>query len=345
MGDTVSLGLTKRFRVWAGYDDVVGYDSWAYAGGTAIGTGVNVGLGVVNPCALGSTIGIPVRLINAGQAVGGTINAGENVLAGNYGSALLDVVGVAGNAGQVLRPCFAAGTPIRTKTGAILIENLQVGDSVLSRNEFDPNDQVDEKIVEDVFVRSAPILNVVVQGRVIRTTDEHPFWVDGKGWTAAGELRAGDNLLAADKSKLQVENVSETGDTETVYNFRVADWHTYFVGSQDWDFEVWVHNACGPGGQVPKTKTDALKNHILNGELDAARREAAGEVVKRKANGIPYNHVKELQDAQNGLLNRIAAIYKQLANPALNGATRSALQRELSEASKLLDKTEEFLPR
>ena len=181
MGDTVSLGLVKRFRVWAGYDDVVGYDTWAYAGGTAIGTGVNVGLGVVNPCALGSTIGIPVRLINAGQAVGGTINAGENVLAGNYGSALLDVVGVAGNAGQVLRPCFAAGTPIRTKTGAILIENLQVGDSVLSRNEFDPNDQVDEKIVEDVFVRSAPILNVVVQGRVIRTTDEHPFWVDGKG--------------------------------------------------------------------------------------------------------------------------------------------------------------------
>ena len=204
-----------------------------------------------NPCALGSTIGIPVRLINAGQAVGGTINAGENVLAGNYGSALLDVVGVAGNAGQVLRPCFAAGTPIRTKTGTILIENLQVGDRVLSRNEFDPNGEVDEKIVEDVFVRSAPILNVVVQGRVIRTTSEHPFWVDGKGWTAAGELKAGDQLLGADKSKLPVESVSETEDTETVYNFRVADWHTYFVGDKGWDFEVWVHNACGPFGQGP----------------------------------------------------------------------------------------------
>ena len=81
-------------------------------------------------------------------------------------------------------------------------------------------------------------LNVVVQGRVIRTTAEHPFWVDGKGWTAAGELKAGDNLLTADKSKLPVESVSESMDTETVYNFRVADWHTYFVGDKNWDFEV-----------------------------------------------------------------------------------------------------------
>jgi hypothetical protein len=254
LGDTVSIGITKRIRTWVGYDDVVNYDSGAYAGGQYTGTAVNVGLGVVNPCALGSAVAIPVRLINAGQAIGGTINAGENIANGNYWEAGFDLVGVAGNASQVVRPCFAAGTPIKTKTGAILIENLQVGDRVLSRNEFDPNGEVDEKIVEDVFVRSAPILNVVVQGRVIRTTDEHPFWVDGKGWTPAGELKAGDQLLGADKSKLPLENVVETGDTETVYNFRVADWHTYFVGNNGWDFEVWVHNACkvpGSNGSAP----------------------------------------------------------------------------------------------
>ena len=47
------------------------------------------------------------------------------------------MVGVAGNASQVVRPCFAAGTPVRTATGSILIENLKVGDIVLSRNELD----------------------------------------------------------------------------------------------------------------------------------------------------------------------------------------------------------------
>ena len=129
------------------------------------------------------------------------------------------------------------------------------------------------------FVRSAIILKVVVQGRVIRTTDEHPFWVDGKGWTPARELKAGDQLLTVNKSKLAVENVFETGDTETVYNFRVADWHTYFVGSQDWDFEVWVHNACGPGGangppprtgakRGPKTDPNAPHNAKIRSEAE-----------------------------------------------------------------------------
>lgn len=98
-------------------------------------------------------------------------------------------------------------------------------------------------------------------------------------------------------------------------------------------------------GFALRTKTDALKQNILNGELDAARREAAGEFVVRKANGQPFDHVTELRDAQNGLLKRIRNIKIDLGNPTLDPATRNALERELSEASKLLDKTEEFLPR
>ncbi|MHB0961177.1 MAG: polymorphic toxin type 28 domain-containing protein [Pirellulaceae bacterium] len=96
---------------------------------------------------------------------------------------------------------------------------------------------------------------------------------------------------------------------------------------------------------APKTKTDALKKHILNGELDAARREAAGEVVARKPNGQPWDHVTELRDAQNGLLKRIRRIKNELGDAKLDPAARRALECELSEASKLLDKTEEFLPR
>ena len=29
----------------------------------------------------------------------------------------------------------------------------------------------------------------------------------------------------------------------TVYNLRVADYHTYFVGSREWGFSVWAHHA------------------------------------------------------------------------------------------------------
>jgi len=93
------------------------------------------------------------------------------------------------------------------------------------------------------------------------------------------------------------------------------------------------------------TKTDRLKAHVLNGELDAARRESAGQVVARKADGTPWNHVQELRDAQRGLLNRIDSINRQLSRDGISDAQRSALQRELGEASRLLDKTEGYLPR
>jgi RHS repeat-associated protein len=93
------------------------------------------------------------------------------------------------------------------------------------------------------------------------------------------------------------------------------------------------------------TKTDRLKAHVLNGELDAARREAAGQVVKRKADGTPWDHVHELRDAQRGLLNRIESINRQLGRDGISDAQRVTLQQELGQASRLLDKTEGYLPR
>ena len=52
-------------------------------------------------------------------------------------------------------------------------------------SEFDPHGPIELKEVEEVFVRVAPIWNVHVAGRIIRTTAEHPFWVVGRGWIPA----------------------------------------------------------------------------------------------------------------------------------------------------------------
>jgi hypothetical protein len=82
-----------------------------------------------------------------------------------------------------------------------------------------------------------------VRGRVVGTTGEHPFWVEGKGWTAAGELRIGDVLVSHDGQRVPVEGVADSGDVATVYNFRIAGHHTYFVGCEEWGFSAWAHNA------------------------------------------------------------------------------------------------------
>ena len=41
-----------------------------------------------------------------------------------------------------------------------------------------------------------------------------------------------------------MEAVTPGGEPAAVYNLRVAEHHTYFVGSREWGFSVWAHNTC-----------------------------------------------------------------------------------------------------
>jgi hypothetical protein len=95
--------------------------------------------------------------------------------------------------------------------------------------------------------RALPILELHVGGRIIRTTELHPFFVRGRGWIPAGKLHAKDRLSTNRQDCVEVDKVVETGAAEAVYNLRVADYHTYFIGSQAWGFAVWAHNFYGSG--------------------------------------------------------------------------------------------------
>ncbi|MCO6044518.1 HINT domain-containing protein [Aeoliella sp. ICT_H6.2] len=84
-------------------------------------------------------------------------------------------------------------------------------------------------MVEEVFTREGQLLEVEIAGRVLRTTPEHPFFVQGQGWTAAGELQPGDLVSTATGEWLAVESITDTHQSVTVYNFRVSEYHTYFI--------------------------------------------------------------------------------------------------------------------
>ena len=168
--------------------------------------------------------------------------------------AAIDAVGVADGGAQTLaqsadlgadlykKYCFAAETPIRTPLGSKLIKDIKAGEYVLASPEEGPNGPVEAKMVEEVFTNDALLVELLVSGRPIRTTGEHPFYVRGKGWLKATTLQKGDLLRSDDGQWVPVEGVEDTGEYETVYNLRVADYHTYFVGCQEWGFSVWSHN-------------------------------------------------------------------------------------------------------
>jgi hypothetical protein len=51
-----------------------------------------------------------------------------------------------------------------------------------------------------------------------------------------------------------VQEAFATGQLETLYNLRVAEYHTYFVGSPAWGFAAWAHNACRVHGNSLNSK-------------------------------------------------------------------------------------------
>lgn len=134
-------------------------------------------------------------------------------------------------------------TPLRTPDGWRNIEDIVAGALVLARDEFDLEGAVEAKVVEEVFRREGLLTRLRINGRDILTTDEHPFFVAGRGWVPCNQLQVGDKLATESGAWVTVEGVEGTGEWATVYNLRVADHHTYFVGCDEWGFSVWAHNA------------------------------------------------------------------------------------------------------
>lgn len=100
---------------------------------------------------------------------------------------------------------FAAGTLVHTKEGLMPIEQIKVGDYVLSKPESGEGEQAYKRVTQ-VFAhkpeRVIEMLYFVGDDRNIAhpivTTLNHPFWAVGKGWTAAEDLKgrwSGDDKL------------------------------------------------------------------------------------------------------------------------------------------------------
>ena len=158
--------------------------------------------------------------------------------------------------------CFVAGTPVLAACGYVSIEEIKVGDMVWSKNA--DNGEMALKVVRQTYVReTSELVHLSVGEERITTTPEHPFYVPQKGWTAASQLRAGDILVRHDGQYVVVEKVQHEilEAPITVYNFEVADFHTYYVGYGS----VLVHNTCGPKKQA----TYSTRKQAFN----AAKRE------------------------------------------------------------------------
>lgn len=147
--------------------------------------------------------------------------------------------------------CFVAGTKIHTQTGLKNIEDIQVGDVVLSWNE--ETGKKEYKTVTELFVHDVELLFEVriqkaldeslasiVDETILETTWNHPFWVvEKKAWVQVKDLQMGGRVLLSNGKEVAISGIKKYNVEATkVYNIEVADNHTYFVGEDG----VLVHN-------------------------------------------------------------------------------------------------------
>ena len=148
------------------------------------------------------------------------------------------------------------------------IEEIEPGQTVLAR---DPaTGELAPREVAHVIRTLSDHLRIVeiraadgTEVQTIKTTDEHPFWVTGKGWTKASTLQPGDHLQQSDSGTAEVIATRYESHPEgiPVYNIEVDDFHTYYVAAHGTRAPpIWVHN---------KKLSDALRRFVKE-ELGAA---------------------------------------------------------------------------
>jgi hypothetical protein len=147
--------------------------------------------------------------------------------------------------------CFAAGTTVLTSAGPKAIEDIRVGDLVMSRQEgsgvaaLKPVTALIETNDKEAYELVVRLADGTSETFIV--TDNHPFWVlerslpeRGAGWVDSAQLRPGMKVLTHGGLEARVTSLNATGRVQPAYNFSVADFHTYFVGRA----EVLVHNEC-----------------------------------------------------------------------------------------------------
>jgi hypothetical protein len=133
--------------------------------------------------------------------------------------------GIGGRRGE----CLVAGTPVTTHKGLLAIDRIRTGDLVLSRD-LETGSLAWKPVIAATQRPPEMTKEIQTSSQTIRCTGGHLFWVSGKGWEKASDLKPGDVLHSANEPTV-VMNVKNMPAAPT-FNLCVADNANYFVGEE-----------------------------------------------------------------------------------------------------------------
>ena len=180
--------------------------------------------------------------------------------------------------------CFVAGTLVLTVNGLVAIEAIKQGDIVYAANA--DTLKVSPRRVLETFVReTSHLVHLTVNGETIVSTFDHPYYVKGKGFVNACDLWIGAELADRNGDTVPVENLYREkldNKTTTVFNFKVEDYHTYFVGENG----ILVHNADYDIDLV----TNNIQGKVSNDEINPPTKRGNAPISKKGGHPIEVHH-------------------------------------------------------
>ena len=134
---------------------------------------------------------------------------------------------------------FVQGTIVHTFTGPDTIQNIRVGDRLLSFD-LETSKIVESRVTDTHQEQVDALTRIVVEGEEFYVNPEHRFYVaDTHEWVAAKSLLPGFHvLLNKAKKHLIIDKVELVSGKSYIYDLTVEDTRNYFVGKH----QVLVHN-------------------------------------------------------------------------------------------------------
>jgi RHS repeat-associated protein len=165
---------------------------------------------------------------------------------------------------------FTPQTLVATRDGRVPISSIEVGDIVLAW------DQASGAIVERSVTAVLPhlddeIARVTIDGQIITTTPDHPFYTIEAGWVEAGLLWPGAHVQTTAGSGV-VASVAPESFQGTLWDLTVDGAHTFFVGQG----EALVHNC--PADEIADAAANA-SDAINRGGLNTLSERGARDIV------------------------------------------------------------------
>jgi len=140
-------------------------------------------------------------------------------------------------------PCFIAGTKVLTETGEYAIEDIKVGDKVLTVNHEEDKSELKNVIQTMVTDHKEVVEYTLENGETLTGTPDHPIYVVGKGYSSldpevsmkdsgieASQIEVGDKLLHYDGYEVPITNIERLDKVVTVYNLsNVEGNHNFYA--------------------------------------------------------------------------------------------------------------------